>query len=369
MCTVPLNYCVKFIHFLLNMASLIKRNQDSGALVWYVQYKYEGRWIRKSLETGSKTVAQRALNKYRVLEDEDRLGLIVHKKIEVTLGEFLKVHMQHAEMKLSPKWFHDKSMFFQNQIIPFFGLSTLLKNITKARVEDYQVHRLKTVSSRTVNIEVNCLMTLLRHAVDREELEESSVPRIKKLQEVKGRVRYLEIEEIRKLRDEAQKHSLEMNIFICLMLYAGLRSGEALNLRWEDFDTERQLLYITPRGDWVPKTRTSRIVPVPDELQVILLARREQIPKAELIVKGRHTPYALTREFKKIVKNAGLEIKGDKKVTAHTLRHTYASHLVMNGKPLYTVAALLGHSDTKTTEIYAHLGQGHLQNAVQDIGY
>jgi len=351
------------------MASLIPRKTADGDTIWYVQFKFEGRWVRKSLETSNKAVAQRSLNRYRYLEDEDRLDLIVNKKKDISLGEFLKVHLQHAEQKLSPKWYHDKTLFFQNQIIPFMGSTTLLKNITKARIEDYQVHRLKSVSNRSVNIEVNCLMTLLRHAVDREELEESRLPRIKKLQEIKGRLRYLEFDEIRALKSAAQNHSLEMNVFVSLMLYAGLRSGEALNLRWEDFDSERQLLYITPRGDWVPKTKTSRIVPVPDELQSILLVRRDQIPNAGLIVKGMHSPYALKRAFRNVVEAAGLSIAGENKVTAHTLRHTYASHLVMNGKPLFTVAALLGHTDTKTTEIYAHLAPGHLQSAVQDIRY
>ncbi|RJP23775.1 MAG: hypothetical protein C4527_19690 [Candidatus Omnitrophota bacterium] len=87
------------------------------------------------------------------------------------------------------------------------------------------------------------------------------------------------------------------------------------------------------------------------------------------MVEGRHSPYVLKREFKKVVKNAGLPVTGEKKVTAHTLRHTYASRLVMKGTPLYTVSALLEHSDTKTTEIYAHLAPDHLQSAVWDIEY
>lgn len=71
----------------------------------------------------------------------------------------------------------------------------------------------------------------------------------------------------------------------------------------------------------------------------------------------------------KVVQNAELESHGEDKVTAHTLRHTYASHLVMNGTPLYTVSQLLGHSDSKTTQIYAHLAPDYLQNAVKGLDF
>ncbi|MEW6233804.1 MAG: hypothetical protein AB1656_00320 [Candidatus Omnitrophota bacterium] len=57
--------------------------------VWYVEFQYEGRRVRKSLKTCSKTIAQRALNKYRVLEDEGNLGLIINQKKPISLGEFL----------------------------------------------------------------------------------------------------------------------------------------------------------------------------------------------------------------------------------------------------------------------------------------
>ena len=65
------------------------------------------------------------------------------------------------------------------------------------------------------------------------------------------------------------------------------------------------------------------------------------------------------RYFAKITKK--LKLKG---VTIHTLRHTFASHLVMKGVDLLTVSRLLGHSNTKTTEIYSHIAPDHLQSAI-----
>ena len=67
--------------------------------------------------------------------------------------------------------------------------------------------------------------------------------------------------------------------------------------------------------------------------------------------------------------NRAKEKAGLKDITIHTLRHTYASHLANKGIPLLTIRDLLGHTDIKTTTIYAHLSNEHLQEAVKQIDY
>jgi len=75
-------------------------------------------------------------------------------------------------------------------------------------------------------------------------------------------------------------------------------------------------------------------------------------------IKGFRKAY--TRLLKKV---------GIKNATIHTMRHTYASHLVMNGVDLKTVQELLGHHSTSLTERYAHLSDKHKQKAVQLLQY
>ena len=341
----------------------LKRRSET----WYIQYKRDGKWKRISCKTKSKKTAQEYLKKFQRYEDEGRLGIITREP--VTLGAFVSLHLEHVKSTLSPRWSKDKRWMFERYIMPFFKPATLLKNITKAQIEDYREMRLKTVSPRTVNIEINCLMRLFRHAVERDELEARFVPRIKRLPENKGRLRFLSLEEIPPLLEAAKAHSPGMIAYVMLMLYAGLRSGEALALRWVDVDFDRRMIHVVPREDWKPKTRIGRAIPTPDELYDFLINRQRVISEAVLVVEGDHSPYMLKRHFRQVVIDAGLPTTGEKGITAHVLRHTYASYLVMHGVSLYTVSTLLGHTNASTTQIYAHLAPDHLAEAVKKISY
>jgi site-specific recombinase XerD len=72
----------------------------------------------------------------------------------------------------------------------------------------------------------------------------------------------------------------------------------------------------------------------------------------------------MLKNIKAMAEKAGLEGVG-----VHTLRHTFASHLVMAGVDLATVQKLLGHSSITTTMIYAHLAPDHLRAAVEKLSF
>lgn len=339
------------------MAWLFKRGKK-----WYIGFREGGK--ARSITTGT-AVKKEALRKLDRFEADG--GRPQTRKI--TLQEFTESYLLDCDSTHSPRWAKNKRLIFKNFLIPFFGADTLIKNITTKKVDLYRAERLKTISKRTVNIETNCLMSALRKAVEWGELEENQLPRVKKFQESRGRIRFLSREEIMAIREAAKAHSREMEAYVLLMLFAGLRSGEALSLRWVDVDLTQKVLYVDPRQDWRPKSGKGRVIPLPADLYEFLDDRRKEIPDAVLIVHGQTTPYMLKRRFQRVVIAANLPTSGEVAVTAHTLRHTYASYLVMRGVPLYTVSGLLGHSTVKTTEIYSHLAPDHLKMAVQGIDY
>jgi integrase len=138
-------------------------------------------------------------------------------------------------------------------------------------------------------------------------------------------------------------------------LKTGLRKSELINLNWKDIDFRRKYITIESKEDWRTKTGNTREIPVGDDLMEIL----NKLPRTSDYVfinsNGRKYGFHLTERVKRLAKNIGIA-----DMTVHALRHTFISHLVMNGVDLVSVKELAGHSDIKTTMRYAHLAPGHL---------
>jgi integrase len=159
-----------------------------------------------------------------------------------------------------------------------------------------------------------------------------------------------------------------------LGLFAGLRRGEILNLRpWLDVDLDRSIITIQARPGWRPKTkRAARVVPITAPLHTLLEAHLERyasqgwlFPSPEDATRPMSTE-TIWRHFGAIVVDAELVAgRSDPNgVTLHTLRHTFASWLVMNEVDLYTVAQLLGDTLAVVERTYAHLAPEFKARAV-----
>jgi integrase len=156
---------------------------------------------------------------------------------------------------------------------------------------------------------------------------------------------------------------------IALGVFAGLRLGEICMLRpGFDVDRERGVLFIQAREGWEPKYGRNRDVPISSALEPFLRAHLDALPPdAPYVFPGRSegTPMAVTTLggiFRQVVSDAEL-VRGRKDpegVTFHTLRHTFASWLVMAGADLFTIARLMGHtSTTQVEQTYGHLSPQH----------
>jgi site-specific recombinase XerD len=140
---------------------------------------------------------------------------------------------------------------------------------------------------------------------------------------------------------------------------AGLRVSEVVRLQVGDIDSQRMLLHVR-----CSKGRKDRLVP----LSYLLLQRlrdywRHYRPSPWLFPgQDRQSPLSIgqvQRLCRRAVRAAGIA----KKASMHTLRHSYATHLLESGTDLATLQKLLGHNQLSTTLRYTHLGQSHLQRA------
>lgn len=176
--------------------------------------------------------------------------------------------------------------------------------------------------------------------------------------------RFFSKEECEKLLKNCSK---ELYLIFFTFLNTGMRRGELLNLEWKDIDFIRKRIKIRVKEDWEPKT-SERDIPMNEKLLEVLKTHKKN-SKGRLVFsddKGEKIhKNELRSELIRLTKKCGFP-----DVTKlHTLRHTFASHLVMGGIDLPTVKKLMGHSDIETTMIYSHLADEHIDKAVEKLEF
>jgi integrase len=182
--------------------------------------------------------------------------------------------------------------------------------------------------------------------------------KVKQLKENNERVRFLEADEELRLREALARRPTHQAI-VDLAMHTGMRRGEVFNLKWRDVDRERKILTVVKsksgrkRHIALDKAALAAI----DELERGRTLR--SIDPVLAISQGRRAGDHVNW-FEQAVRRAGIE-----DFHFHDLRHTFASRLVMAGRPIRTVQVLLGHKNVKTTERYAHLSGAHMAEAVE----
>lgn len=155
---------------------------------------------------------------------------------------------------------------------------------------------------------------------------------------------------------------------IKIAVSTGLRRGELVNLRWADIDFSAGFLTVRNREDFRAKSGHERRVPLAgDALEVLQERHDEREPEdsdSVIVDRGEEPvkPDRITKRFKDMVEVAGL----DDRLHFHSLRHTCASWLSMQGVPLRTIQAIMGHSEISVTERYSHLQPEVMSKAMQE---
>jgi site-specific recombinase XerD len=136
---------------------------------------------------------------------------------------------------------------------------------------------------------------------------------------------------------------------------AGLRVSEIINLKWQDIDFDRNLIHLKRA-----KGKKDRIVMLSLKVKDGLM---NLTPKKEgyVFLTNRDGKYT-QRTIQKIIENAATKVGIRKSITPHTLRHSFATHLLENGTDIRYIRDLLGHSDISTTLIYTKVSNKNIRN-------
>lgn len=144
---------------------------------------------------------------------------------------------------------------------------------------------------------------------------------------------------------------------IMTTIYAcGLRLGEALSLQISDIDSGTMLIKVRNA-----KGNKDRFVTLSSRLLKLLRVYHKKYKPNHLLFEGQSGgPYSATsvqKIMKKALKDSGI----NKNATPHTLRHSYASHLLEAGTDIRVIQELLGHNSIKTTQIYTHISSANIK--------
>jgi site-specific recombinase XerD len=230
-------------------------------------------------------------------------------------------------------------------------------------IRKYQVHLLqeRKLTVKTVRLHTAALRFFYVKTLRRRYLHED-VPYPKSPKRLPS---VLSQDEVARLIDSAA------NLLDCTMLmtlYAtGMRRAELCRLKVEDIDSHRMLVHIR-QG----KGNRDRNVPLtPKLLETLREYWRWMKPKTYLFpgmvnnwrADKPLTPKCVWLAIQNAAKRAGIK----KRVSPHTLRHSFATHLLENGTDLRTIQMLLGHSDLRATSVYLHLSRFHLQAVANPV--
>ncbi|MEQ9308059.1 MAG: site-specific integrase [Balneolaceae bacterium] len=235
-----------------------------------------------------------------------------------------------------------------------------LHKLSKWDVMQFQAHLVadKKVSASYQNQSINAIKFYLEQVLgqDRQFYQLERPRKGKRLPQV------LSMEEIKSILTSTS--NLKHRAILTTIYSAGLRMGEMTGLKIGDIDSEGMRIWIrSGKGD---KDRISVLSP-----QLLELLRKyftKYRPKKFLFEGADGNPYSAS-SVRKILQRSVAKAGIAKSVRPHTLRHSFATHLLENGTNLRYIQTLLGHTSAKTTEIYTHVSTKKLEEVKSPLDF
>jgi integrase len=338
---------------------LIAARLDGQRLHRVVGYASEGMTPRR---------ARDALEKMRVAGREGRLALPKARKTHLSIAEAARAYLDRLEAgEGGAKNIARKRQQLEQHLLPYLGTQRL-STLERSTLERYRKHRRSQgASDSTCNREMACLSHLLSRAVEWKWI--AALPcRVPKMREEGGRITVLDDEQQKALLDAAVADQNQyVYLFCAFAMNTGCRHSEILRARYDQVDYARQRIYI-------PEAKAGqREQVITAELAAML--KREQAmaedPKGWIFPSQRpdldrdgHMT-RMDRPFRRVVERAGLD---PALVTAHVLRHSAISTLIMSGADVASVQRISGHRTLAMVMKYVHLHSRHVDSVAAILG-
>jgi integrase len=354
-------------------AAINKRTgQKTEGRIWWITYTQYRRHENRSLGVTDQKLAEIMKAEIERNIERGKAGLPQSFVDAYDLWQEYK----HAVVKKKSPAYQKRMLQHLRPFLTYVHENNRL-NLASVTVRDIEHHlnpRQVLISSKSWNDEVREIRRFFKFAIDREYLFQNPAAKIPLHRTIQYSIEIFTPDELELIFNYAYPPSVP---FYKILLYTGLRSGEARNLRWSEIDLTPGLEHVKIRNTalHLTKTRRDRVVPLCQEAVVImkeLVAKRG--PVNLYVFPGRKGgPRADNRNawvacLKRIEERTSVRIdKGAHLTGVHLFRHTFATNALASGVDIRTVQEWLGHSTVMMTQRYTNLLPNQQQQQIQKL--
>lgn len=330
----------------------IYKRPDSSK--WWISYYQNGQRVREAVSTNKREAEKLLMQRLTAINEGKNPIIRSRKNKNMKFEEFVEIYIEKHSKPNKRSVASD--IYRLKALVPFFG-DLNISDIDSSHVAEYKMLRLqkevkfknKLISPATVNKEVKLLKNILKKAakwngIAIHDLELDLATEM-------PRERILSQQEMRMLLENSAPPLKHVILFA---LNTGMRRGEILNLEWVNVNLENN--FITVKAQEAKNKRLRRI-PINRSLRELLI-------KLDMNRNGNRYVFQNQKNGKSYVSfqkswEGLLARTGIKDMRFHDLRHTFASHFLMNGGDLYTLKEILGHKELDTTARYLTVTTSH----------
>jgi integrase len=339
------------------MYNTLKNNDRS----YYIFYKLNGKTIKVHIGKRSEGVTEafchqkrnEAINLAKFGEDE---SIIKTKKKPILFDEIAQRFLEYN--KIHAKDHTNHLSRYNNHIKSYLGNKSIF-DISYDDILQIQQDKLEKLAPKTVNHILQLIGTIFNYNIRNKYIKniENPVADVKKLKVSNERLRYLSNEEVQKLYEVVEEDE-QLLLFVKLALQTGGRMSTLINIKKQDIDMENRIISLQDfknnsfyRGFFnndVLELLEERLQGLKANEQILLY--NTQASNLQTYITKKMQPIL------NVLYNTNVDSKDrQNRVVIHTLRHTFASHLAINGTPIYTIQKLMNHRDINMTLRYAKL--------------
>ena len=269
---------------------------------------------------------------------------------------------------IDKKYSKNTIMSYQNELFKFndYFSNKKIKDISKTDIRNYIKYlNLQKIDERSIAHSISVLRSFYKFlSISNDKIENPiqtiNLPKIpKKLPNV------LSVDDVDKILNiqVVDKYSSRDKAMLELMYSSGLRVSELINLKLNDISLDEDVVRILGKGS------KERIVPIGDCAKEALnnyinIYRKDLFKnnRSDYLFLSKNGTKLSRQYFFKLIKKQSSLNNINKNISPHTLRHSFATHMLNYGADLRSIQELLGHSDISTTQIYTHISQSKIKD-------